>query len=180
MKQLTRYNVDRSRMLLLAQSILTTAVFLGCLDWLSGFLRLLSHRLSTVPMICMEDKVTHSNAQALSEEAVSDVNPAVLIGVFIAVGPFFILASTIGSVGESFSWHKRSTVNLCEWDMEYRSFIMGTAWFWAFSHLIHHMGWKPGFFSPDILFGRNLLSRAYYLLWNRHRLSLRRSMGFKV
>tara|TARA_B100000073_G_scaffold216371_1_gene179864 strand:- start:727 stop:882 length:156 start_codon:yes stop_codon:yes gene_type:complete len=51
----------------------------------------------------MEDKVTHSNAQALSEEAVSDVNPAVLIGVFIAVGTFFILASTIGSVVESFS-----------------------------------------------------------------------------
>ena len=51
----------------------------------------------------MEDKVTNSNAQALSEEAVSDVNPTVLIGVFIAVCTFFILASTIGSVVESFS-----------------------------------------------------------------------------
>ena len=54
-------------------------------------------------MICMEDKVTSGNAQGLSEEAVSDVNPTVLIGVFIAVSTFFILASTIGSVVESFS-----------------------------------------------------------------------------
>ena len=54
-------------------------------------------------MICMEDKVTNGNTQALSEEAVSDVNPTVLIGVFIAVSTFFILAPTIGSVVESFS-----------------------------------------------------------------------------
>ena len=67
------------------------------------FLGLLSHKLRAESMICMEDKVTSSNAQALSEEAVSDVNPTVLIGVFIAVSTFFILASTIGSVVESFS-----------------------------------------------------------------------------
>ena len=54
-------------------------------------------------MTCMEDKVANGNTQALSEEAVSDVNPTVLIGVFIAVSSFFILASTIGSVVESFS-----------------------------------------------------------------------------
>ena len=54
-------------------------------------------------MICMEDKLSNGNTQALSEEAVSDVNPTVLIGVFIAVSTFFILASTIGSVVESFS-----------------------------------------------------------------------------
>jgi len=54
-------------------------------------------------MICMEDNVANGNAQALSEKAESDVNPTVLIGVFIAVSSFFILASTIGSVVESFS-----------------------------------------------------------------------------
>ncbi len=54
-------------------------------------------------MICMEDKLANGNTQALSEEAVSDVNPTILIGVFIAVSTFFILASTIGSVVESFS-----------------------------------------------------------------------------
>ena len=51
----------------------------------------------------MEDNVANGNTQVLSEEAVSDVNPTVLIGVFIAVSTFFILASTIGSVVESFS-----------------------------------------------------------------------------
>ena len=51
----------------------------------------------------MEDKLANVNSQALSEEAVSDVNPTVLIGVFIAVSTFFILASTIDSVVESFS-----------------------------------------------------------------------------
>ena len=63
----------------------------------------LSHKLGTVCLTCMEDKLANGNTQALSEEAVSDVNPTVLIGVFIAVSTFFILASTIGSVVESFS-----------------------------------------------------------------------------
>ena len=63
----------------------------------------LSHKLRRVLTICMEDKLANVNTQALSEEAVSDVNPTVLIGVFIAVSTFFILASTIGSVVESFS-----------------------------------------------------------------------------
>ena len=90
-------------MLLLVRSILTVPTLLRRLDWLSGFPRLLSHKLRTAPMICMEDKVTNGNTQTLSEEAVSDVNPTVLIGVFIAVSTFFILASTIGSVVESFS-----------------------------------------------------------------------------
>ncbi|KZR88448.1 hypothetical protein MITS9508_02273 [Synechococcus sp. MIT S9508] len=63
----------------------------------------LSHKLRAVRMICMEDKLANGNSQALSEEAVSDINPTVLIGVFIAVSTFFILASTIGSVVESFS-----------------------------------------------------------------------------
>jgi len=40
-------------------------------------------------MICMEDKLANVNTQALSEEAVSDVNPTVLIGVFIAVKHIF-------------------------------------------------------------------------------------------
>ena len=103
MKQLARFNIGQSRMLLLDRSILTVAVFSGCLQRLSEFPGPLSHKLSKVSMPRMEDKVTNSNAQALSEEAVSDVNPTVLIGVFIAVCTFFILASTIGSVVESFS-----------------------------------------------------------------------------
>ena len=51
----------------------------------------------------MENKVTDSTVQALDKENASDVNPTVLIGIFIAVCTFFILASTIGSVVESFS-----------------------------------------------------------------------------
>ncbi|KZR86538.1 hypothetical protein SynBIOSE41_01047 [Synechococcus sp. BIOS-E4-1] len=51
----------------------------------------------------MENKVTDNTVQALDNEAANDVNPTVLIGIFIAVSTFFILASTIGSVVESFS-----------------------------------------------------------------------------
>jgi hypothetical protein len=51
----------------------------------------------------MENEGTTSNVQVLNEEAASEINPTVLIGVFIAVSTFFILASTVGSVVESFS-----------------------------------------------------------------------------
>ncbi len=51
----------------------------------------------------MANKVIDNTVQALDDEAVSNVNPTVLIGIFIAVSTFFILASTIGSVVESFS-----------------------------------------------------------------------------
>ena len=54
-------------------------------------------------MISMENEATTSNAQALNEESVSEINPTVIIGVFIAISTFFILASTVGSVVESFS-----------------------------------------------------------------------------
>ena len=59
--------------------------------------------MSELKINSMENKVTDSTVQALDKEDVSDVNPTVLIGIFIAVCTFFILASTIGSVVESFS-----------------------------------------------------------------------------
>ena len=119
-------------MLLYARSIFTAAMFIGCLDWCLECSWILSHKLRTVRIICMEDKVANGNTQSLSEEAVSDVNPTVLIGVFIAVSSFFILASTMGSVVESFSWVKRNTTNTFWWAMKYRSFII--ARFCDFSH----------------------------------------------
>ena len=121
-------------MLLYARSIFTAAMFIGCLDWCLECSWILSHKLRTVRIICMEDKVANGNTQALSEEAVSDVNPTVLIGVFIAVSTFFILASTIGSVVESFSWDKKNKINILRLAMKHRSFSMGMPWFWVFSH----------------------------------------------
>jgi len=59
--------------------------------------------MSRAQTVFVDNKATSSNAQALNEEAISEVNPTVLIGIFIAVSTFFLLASTIGSVVESFS-----------------------------------------------------------------------------
>lgn len=51
----------------------------------------------------MENKVTNSTVQDLKKEVEGDVNPTILIGIFIAVSTFFILASTRESVVVSFS-----------------------------------------------------------------------------
>ena len=51
----------------------------------------------------MQSEVSNDEVQALEKELVSEVNPTVIIGVFIAISTFFILASTMSTVIESFS-----------------------------------------------------------------------------
>ena len=51
----------------------------------------------------MEKEPANNDVQTLAEDGTDNVNPTVLIGVFIAISTFFILTSTIGSVVESFS-----------------------------------------------------------------------------
>lgn len=90
-------------MQLLDLSIATTAMIPRHLDCLSQSASIFSYKLNKVQIFCMENKVTNRNAQALVEETTNNVNPTILIGVFIAVSTFFILTSTIGTVVESFS-----------------------------------------------------------------------------
>jgi len=51
----------------------------------------------------MQNEVSNDDLQVVEEELVSEVNPTVIIGVFIAISTFFILASTMSTVIESFS-----------------------------------------------------------------------------
>ena len=51
----------------------------------------------------MQSEASNDEVQALEKELVSEVNPTVIIGVFIAISTFFILASTMSTVIESFS-----------------------------------------------------------------------------
>ena len=53
--------------------------------------------------IAMQNEVSNDDLQVVEEELVSEVNPTVIIGVFIAVSTFFILTSTMNTVIESFS-----------------------------------------------------------------------------
>jgi len=52
----------------------------------------------------MTNEVSNDEARVLDQELVAEVNPTVVIGVFIAVSTFFILTSTMSTVVESFSW----------------------------------------------------------------------------
>ena len=54
-------------------------------------------------MSAMQSEVSNDEVQELEKELVSEVNPTVIIGVFIAVSTFFILTSTMSTVIESFS-----------------------------------------------------------------------------
>ena len=51
----------------------------------------------------MTNEVSNDEARVLDQELVAEVNPTVVIDVFIAVSTFFILMSTMSTVVESFS-----------------------------------------------------------------------------
>ena len=51
----------------------------------------------------MTNEVSNDEARVLDQEIVGEVNPTVVIGVFIAVSTFLILTSTMSTVVESFS-----------------------------------------------------------------------------
>ena len=43
----------------------------------------------------------------------SSVNPTIIIGLFIVIGSFFVLSTTLGSIFSVFSWFSNGTYYEC-------------------------------------------------------------------